>query len=181
MEHTYYYEDGLESERLVTRMLSMEDVPAWSEFFRSDETTEFLRAHVLSTAEESAEKWIQRQLDRYKNEEYGHQALISKSTGELVGLSGIIKQEVDGQVEMEVGYHVLRKHWGQGYAPEAARIFFNYGFDNGIADRIVSIIDVNNVKSQRVADKNGLEMQRQTRYKDMDVYIYEVHKGNWKK
>jgi ribosomal-protein-alanine N-acetyltransferase len=177
---SYVYKDGLESERLITRKLTMDDVPAWLEFFTSDETTEFLKAHVLATPEESAEKWIERQLNRYQNQEYGHQALLHKTTGELIGISGLIKQDINGEIEMEVGYHVLRKHWGKGYAPEAARLFFDYGFKHLPNDSIVSLIDINNTKSQRVADKNGLQREKQIRWKDMDIFVYRMHKADWK-
>ena len=52
--NSYQYNDGLESERLVTKMLSLDDIPAWEEFFSTPETTEFLKKHQLQTPEESA-------------------------------------------------------------------------------------------------------------------------------
>jgi len=178
--NTYQYNDGLESERLVTKMLSLDDIPAWSEFFTTPETTEFLKIHVLQTPEESAEKWIERQLNRYQNQEYGHQGLWDKTTGELIGLSGLIQQDLDGHKAIEVGYHVLKKHLGKGYAPEAAKLFFDYGFKTLNFDHIISIIDINNIRSQRVADKNGLKRGIQTRFKDWDVFIYGIDKKDWK-
>jgi ribosomal-protein-alanine N-acetyltransferase len=177
--HSYQYEDSLESERLVTRKLTLDDVPAWSEFFTTPETTEFLKVHVLDTPEQSATQWIERQMIRYVNHEYGLQGLFDRKEGHFIGLCGLIRQEVEGHTEIEVGYHVLKRHWGKGYAPEAAKLFLNYGFDHGVSDSLVSLIDINNIKSQRVADKNGLTRGRQARYKDFDVYIYRIHQSEW--
>jgi ribosomal-protein-alanine N-acetyltransferase len=177
--NTYHYDEYLESERLITRKLTMDDVPAWTEFFSTPETTEFLKMAVLATPEESARVWIERQMNRYANGEYGHQALLDKKTNEFMGMSGLILQDIDGSKQLEVGYHVLRKHWGKGYAPEAARLFLNYGFKRNLADSLISIIHIDNIKSQRVADKNGLTRGKQLRWKDLDVYIYCIDKGDW--
>lgn len=83
-------------------------------------------------------------------------------------------QEVDGKPELEVGYHIFKKYWGQGYAPEAAKAFLHYGFENKWAPSIISIIDIRNTKSQRVADKNGLKREKQTKWADWDVFIYRT-------
>jgi ribosomal-protein-alanine N-acetyltransferase len=176
---TYQYPKGLESERLVTRKLTLDDIPVWSGFFITPETTEFLKAQVLETPEASAYKWLDRQLNRYKNHQYGHQAILDKHSGEFLGMAGLIQQEIDGVREIEVGYHVLREHWGKGYATEAAKIFFDYGFKQGISDSIISMIDVNNVRSQRVAEKNGLKRESQIRYKDLDILVYRIQKADW--
>jgi [ribosomal protein S5]-alanine N-acetyltransferase len=175
----YRYEDHLQSERLISNKLTLEDIPAWSEFFRSDETTEFLKVHVLETPELSAEQWILRQLNRYANNEYGLQALFNKETNEFVGLCGLLLQEVEGQKYLEVGYHMLRKHWGKGYAPEAARMFLDYAFNELGREDVISIIHVDNIKSQRVADKNGLTRLFKTHFKDLDVWIYKINKDQY--
>jgi len=75
---------------------------------------------------------------------------------------------------VEVGYHIFKKYWGQGYAPEAAIAFINYGFENKLAPSVVSIIDVRNIQSQRVAQKNGLKQDKQTKWADLDVFIYRI-------
>jgi ribosomal-protein-alanine N-acetyltransferase len=173
---SYKYDDNLQSERLYTQKLTLDHIPVWAEFFESEETTEFLRAHVLETPEKSAEQWIRRQMDRYENSEYGLQALYTREGDRFIGLCGLILQEVDGKKLLEVGYHVLRKYWGMGYAPEAARTFMNYAFVELGKETIVSIIHVDNIKSQKVADKNGLKRDFKTNYKDMDVWIYRMNR-----
>jgi RimJ/RimL family protein N-acetyltransferase len=102
--------------------------------------------------------------------------LINKDTNEFVGQCGLLAQEVDGEQKVEVGYHIFKKHWGQGYAPEAAKLFIDYGFKNNQATSIISIINTGNVRSQKVAHKNSLTKIKQTTWSNLDVFIYQIDK-----
>ncbi|MGB4849238.1 MAG: GNAT family N-acetyltransferase [Saprospiraceae bacterium] len=164
----------------MTRFLTLDDISAWTDFFKDEEAIELMPTYGLTTNKERATRWIEKQLDRYATNRMGHQALIDRNTNEFIGQAGLLVQEVDGITELEVGYHVFKKYWGQGYAPEAARLFLNYGFKNNLSDSIISIIDTRNLKSQRVADKNGLLREKQTTWSDLNVYIYRIDKVNWK-
>lgn len=170
---TYKYEDGLLTERLYTRFLQPEDAAVWSGFFKDKEAVQYFPAFTMAQDEHST-FWMERQLARYKEKRYGLQALIHKQTNEFVGQCGLMLQEIDGKQELEVGYHIFKKYWGQGYAPEAAKVFLNYGFANKLAPSIISIIDIRNVQSQRVANKNGLVREKQTKWADLDVFIYRI-------
>lgn len=172
----YSYDDNLKSKRLLTRFLTAEDILIWADFFSDKEAVEFLPTFGLSSNLERATYWIQRQLSRYKENNFGLQALIDKKTKEFVGQCGLIKQEVDGQIEIEVGYHIFKRFWGQGYAPEAAKLFIDYAFNNNLTDSVISIIDIQNIRSQIVAEKNGLKREKQTKWQEKDVFIYRVSK-----
>jgi ribosomal-protein-alanine N-acetyltransferase len=171
---TYIYEDGLQSDRIITRKLVYEDHKAWAGFFKDKEAVEFFPAFGPGSDEDRSKHWINRQLNRYMDKRFGLQALIDKRTGQFIGQCGLISQEVEGEAEIEVGYHLFKQFWGQGYAPEAARLFINYAFVNNLAASVISIIDIRNTKSQRVADKNGLTREKQTRWSNLDVYIYRI-------
>lgn len=171
----YHYNDRLESNRLTTRFLKPADSKAWEEFTNDPHAMEFFPDSFFPGESSSATQWVNRQLQRYRDQHYGLQALISKSGGELVGQCGLLHQVVDGKAETEVGYHILKKHWGKGYAPEAARLFTDYVFTNNIAGSVISIIDVANVRSQRVAEKNGLVREKRCRWNGLDVFIYRIH------
>lgn len=113
----YLYQDNLESKRLVTRFLTEEDIKPWTDFFNDKEALEFMIDNGLTISEEKAKFWIGRQLLRYEEKRFGLQALIDKETNEFIGQCGLMSQDVDGVIELEVGYHIFKKHWGQGYAP----------------------------------------------------------------
>ena len=174
----YNYKDNLESSRLITRFLTPDDIDNWAEFFENEEALAFLATFNTLNHEENAGRWIQRQLDRYESQRFGLQLLIDKKTGNVVGQCGLLKQDINDTQEIEVGYHILKKYWGHGYAPEAAKLFIDFAFENNITTEIVSLININNVKSQRVAEKNKLQRGIQTKWRDLDIYIYRLKKEN---
>ena len=57
-------------------------------------------------------------------------------------------------------------------------IYAIYTIENKIAESVISIIDVRNIKSQRVAEKNGLKIEKQTRWQNLDVFIYRTGSEN---
>lgn len=173
----YFYKDDLRSKRLRTRYLTMSDVAEWTKFFEDKDCTEFLPNLGLSSPQERANFWIDKQMKRYADKRFGLQALIDKETNEFVGQCGLLLQDVDGMPEVEVGYHMFKDHWGKGYAPEAAKLFLDFAFKNKVSDNVISIIDINNKKSQRVAEKNGLKKEKQTKWTDLDVFIYRIKKA----
>jgi ribosomal-protein-alanine N-acetyltransferase len=174
----YVYPDEIESARLITQKLTESHILPWADFFKDKEAIEYFPSYDGTDLERS-KSWMERQLMRYTENRYGMQALLDKKSNEFIGQCGLLAQEVDGIAELEVGYHIFKRHWGQGYAPEAARLFINFAFENNLSDSIISIIHVNNLRSQRVADKNGLTREKQTKWLDLDVYIYRINKDNW--
>lgn len=181
MHTEYKYEDKLESERLITRKLVREDSLILADFFADEEAQKFLPKY-FELPLDRAKHLIEKQLERYEEKRFGHQVILHKETKEFLGICGLLAQDIEGIIEIEVGYHFLPKHWGKGYAPEAAELFISYAFDNDLCESVISVIDLENLKSQRVAEKNGLIIEKQIKYVDEeDVYIYRIKKENWKK
>ena len=77
--------------------------------------------------------------------------------GELIGRIGLWQPE--GWPGLEVGWLLGREAWGHGYATEAARASMEYAWSELGADRLISLIDPENVASQRVAERLGMRPQ----------------------
>ena len=90
-------------------------------------------------------------------------------------MSGLLSQNVNGVMEIEIGYHLLKKHWRKGYAIEAANLFKQYVIDNNIAKSIVSIIHVNNINSKNVALKNGMLPDGEVEFYGDPHIVYRIH------
>lgn len=172
----YTYPTSLESERLRSRYLANSDNELWENFLGDEESVEHFPPIDNMSLKEYSKFWIDTQLQRYKDNRYGLQAIIDKNTNELIGQCGLLSQIVDDIEELEVGYHVFRKYWGKGYAPEAAKLFIDFAFENNLSESVISIIHKDNVKSQRVAEKNGLKREKETLWRDLPVFIYRIEK-----
>lgn len=171
----YLYKENLESNRLITRFLKRSDASVWADFFADKDAVEFFPSCGLKTNLECAKHMINKQLLRYSNNHFGHQVIIEKETKNFIGICGLLTQEVDNIIEIEVGYHIFKKYWGKGFAPEAAKLFIDYAFENDLTNSVISVIHVGNIKSQKVAEKNSMTREKKTRYSDgEDVYIYRI-------
>jgi len=170
----YLYTDGLQTARLTTRWLQAQDAALWSGFFDYTQRIRFLPDFGFDTTIEKAQHMIGFQLKRYSEQRYGLQALIHRQTGEFVGLCGLLLQEIDGVKELEIGYHLLKTCEGCGYATEAAQAFKDYARLNNLADSVVSVVDVENHRSARVAQRNGMHAERETTLDGDRVVIYRL-------
>lgn len=162
-----------ETERLIIRPLDRGDAIAWQEFVMDEVATKYFPDEWKLSPEKSGE-WIDFQLKRYEENRYGLQALVDKKSGELIGQCGLLAQTIDNIDELEIGYHLIPRFWGNGYAIEAAKEFKKIGFENNLAESIISIIDPENILSQSVAERNGMTRDTKTWYMEMEVFIYRI-------
>jgi ribosomal-protein-alanine N-acetyltransferase len=159
----------IETARLLLRPLAPEDEPGLAAVLGDAETMRWY-PHPLSRDE--VREWIERQMGRYP-EGSGLLGLVEKQTGKLIGDCGAVWQEVEGHAELEIGYHVNCERWNQSFATEAAREVMNYAFRQFDVARVVSMIRPENGASRRVAEKNGLTVDRMVFWRNYDHCVYQ--------
>lgn len=158
--------------RLHFRKLTENDFEAWLPYFQSEEATAY-SGFDIAKAEENCKLWLENVFRRYKDNN-GLMALEHKETGKLVGQCGLLKQRVDEVDEIEIGYHILPKYWRMGYAKEAAIKCKEEGFKMGISS-IISIIHPDNYKSIKVAGANGMQLEKETIFREYQVKIFRIY------
>ncbi len=176
-----YLLTGQETDRLKFRLLTRDDYNSWIELFENSSVGGFLGMANLSTPREQCDRWFELCEDRYKNDLGGMNVVIDKSTDKLIGQCGLLVQEVDGIKELEIGYSMLPKYWNMGYATEAAKKCRDFAFTNSYTDSLISIVHVDNIKSEKVALKNGMKKTKQTVFKGMPVNVFQINKTEWMK
>lgn len=168
--------EGEETERLLMRKITPLDFEAWLPFYHDPKSTQFWEG-LPKDPKEACQQQFDRIFERYEHGLGGMNALVLKSTQELVGICGLLVQEVDELEELEIGYSVLPKFWLQGFAHEAAQKCKEVAFDKNWSKSLISIIHVDNVPSQKVAQKNNMYLNKTTIYKDNPVHIFRVDQG----
>ena len=161
----------LETQRLLLREFQHEDLDALATILSDRET---MRYYPVPFDRAAVADWIQRNRTRYANDGHGLWAMILKSTRELIGDCGLVRQNVDAVDEIEIGYHVRRDLWSRGYATEAARACRDFGFVNLGVDRLISLIRPENLASRRVAEKNGMTISKEVIKADLLHYVYAI-------
>ena len=163
----------IETPRLILREFLTHDAEALACVISDPETMRFYPAPF---DRQGVEGWIARNIRRYEKDGHGLWAIDLKSTGEMIGDCGITLQEVDGEPLPEIGYHLRRDMWGQGFATEAARACRDYGFDSLKAEFLISLIRPENLRSRRVAERNGMKIWKQTSRVGLIHDVYRVMK-----
>lgn len=110
---------------------------------------------------EESDAWLQRSLDCFRNHDgLGLWAIEQRETGTFLGVAGIVPQDVEGTCEYEIGYLLQRRHWGRGFATEAASAWLHHGLHERNFSRLVSLIGADNTPSRRVAERLGMRIER---------------------
>lgn len=164
----------LETERLFLREITHDDRNALLQIWGDAETMRFFPKSL--NAQEMSE-WIDRNLLRYESYGHGIWAVILKNEGVFVGDCGLVIQEVDGVEELEVGYHFNKNFWGRGFATEAARGCMEYAFTQLQRRRIISMVRPENLSSRRVAERNGLKIEKELFWRGYQHLVYVSEKG----
>lgn len=168
----------LETERLILRQLAETDFDAWSAVLGDPEV---MYAYEHGFSGDEVRQWIERQQERYAAYGFGLWAVIEKTSGALIGDCGITMQDWNGRKVPEIGYHLRRDKWHQGFAAEAATACKEYAFTVLGFQEVFSIIRENNLPSQHVALRNGMSVRgsfvKHYRGVDMPHLVFSVRKG----
>ncbi|MGB5171770.1 GNAT family N-acetyltransferase [Eudoraea sp.] len=166
-----------ESHRLLYRKVESSDFSSWLPFHEEPLSMQYFVGNIPNP-KEACKAWFDKVFFRYEKDLGGHNALISKETGKLIGMCGLLIQTVDDKEELEIGYSILPEYWRNGYASEAAKQCRIYATKHQLSASLISIIHVDNIGSQKVAISNGMSLDKHTNYKGIPVQIYRRHIKN---
>jgi RimJ/RimL family protein N-acetyltransferase/N-acetylglutamate synthase-like GNAT family acetyltransferase len=110
------------------------------------------------------------QLQHWEEHGLGWWAVELRSTGELLGWNGL--QYLPDTEEVEVGYLLSRRRWGQGLATEGAQAALRFGIETPRLGSIIGVVHPENIASQRVLEKAGLTLINEADYFGMHVCRY---------
>ena len=151
----------LETERLVLRRVTADDVDNLVELDGDPEVMHFINGGRPTPREEIASDVLPAFLGYYERfAGYGFWAVEEKATGQFVGWFHFRPAKDARSGEVELGYRLRRSAWGQGYATEGSRALIEKGFAELDVHRVVAFTMVVNVASRRVMEKAGLRYVR---------------------
>jgi RimJ/RimL family protein N-acetyltransferase len=166
----------LETTRLALRAWRDDDLPALHRDVLGAPEVMVYSLGVLSF--EQAREWLQRKRRLHDENGFSHWAVIRKSDERLIGVCGIVYQDLPEGRFPEVGYRFARDVWGQGFATEAAGACLDWAWKNKNWGRLTAIIEPANRRSVRVAERIGMRAAWDTVYFQRDVTIYAADNPN---
>lgn len=163
----------IETERLFLRTIEISDDQAMFELDSNHAVHKYLGNKPVKTIDEAraAIKHIQ---DQYLVNGIGRWAIIEKETDLFVGWGGfkLIKVETNKHIDYhDLGYRLMRKHWGKGIASEITAACLDFGFQKMKLDKVYAIADEKNLASQKVLEKSG--------FRYVEPFLYEGEPHLW--
>lgn len=166
----------VETDRIFLRHFCIDDIEPFAEICSNPNVMRYIgdgQPVGLDIIAEKIPEWIA----LYEKQKYGLMALVMKETKELIGFCGFIHQIVDGDEYIELGYRLDEAYWGKGIATEAATAARDYAFNVLEVPLLISIINHQNDASKRVAKKVGMKLMKQTNFKNVQVDIFCLKRG----
>jgi RimJ/RimL family protein N-acetyltransferase len=159
------------TERLLLRGFREEDIGPWAEICADDEVMQAVGRDGGVPMWEAYRELIS-WLGHWALHGFGHWAIEERATGRLLGRGGLYyPPDWPG---IEVGWTVARPRWGEGFAPEAGAASLRWAFDELGVDHVISLIADGNVRSQRVAEKLGMELEGRVQVRGHDLRMYGI-------
>ncbi len=163
------------TERLELRQFSNNDAPGFYEMNKDPEVIKYTGDRPFEDLKETA--FFILHYDHYEKFGYGRWAVYEKTTGVYLGFCGL-KFSPDKQ-ETDLGFRLIRKYWGRGFATEAAREALAIGFGTFDLDRIVGRARKENTASVRVLEKLGMQKKFEYEEEGESWVQYEIRSVNF--
>ena len=148
----------IDTPHLLLRPFTVDDAQAYWPLVHLPEVVRYTGDTPMASVDDVRAMIATRPLRDYAVHGYGRMACIEKSSGRLVGFSGL--KYIDDLQETDIGYRFLPDCWGKGYATESARALMQQGRAQHGLQRIIGLVMPANVASSRVLDKLGLAYER---------------------
>jgi RimJ/RimL family protein N-acetyltransferase len=145
----------IETERLLLRTWIKSDVEPLTAINQDPKVMEYFPSTI---DRDSTKQFIERMNQHFDKYHYTFFAVVRKDTNEFIGFVGIANVNFNAHFTpaVEIGWRLSSQHWGNGFAPEAAKAVLAYAFDVLKLPDIVSFTAKSNAKSRRVMEKIGL-------------------------
>ena len=142
--------------RLVVRDYTMADLDDVSEILADPEVFWWVKEPFTRAR---ARRWLADEMGFMASDGTGRSAVVLKHTGKVIGGAGLVWRDLDSGREIELGYHLHRGFWGQGYATEAGAALLAHARERRVS-RAISLIYVDNTRSAAVARRLGMRPER---------------------
>ena len=149
--------DAVTTARLVVRPPVEADRQRFVELFRDED---FMVFYPSVLTEEQAEERFDHMVDVCRTVPFGKQPVVERSSGLVVGYTGVDHIDVEGEARLEWGYRLVPECRGLGYATEAGRALLAKAHRT-YAGELIAIIAPDNLPSQNVCRKLGFTFWKQ--------------------
>lgn len=157
----------IQTDRTVIRPWADRDRAPFAAINADPEVRRYYYPALLDQAQSDAV--IAQCMDHFSEHGFAFLALERRDDGALIGGAGLsITHDVPGGPAIEIGWILGRPFWRQGYASEASRAWFDWGWAQDMAE-IVGYTSAINTPSRRAMESLGMRRTPADDFADVTV------------
>lgn len=170
-----------ETNRTILREITIKDLDDFFELDSDPEVHRYLGTQPIKSKDQIVDmiNYIRQQ---YVDNGVGRWAVVDKSTNRFIGWTGLklVKDQINNQTNYyDLGYRLIRRYWGHGYATETALASLSYGFDKLNLNEIIATVNCENVASNHVVSKIGFTLYETFYLHELKHNWYKINKNDW--
>jgi RimJ/RimL family protein N-acetyltransferase len=145
----------LETKRLILKKTEQSDFNNLLALRSDPDVMKYTEQGVQT--KEDVQKFLDITVPFQKKYGYDICSVFEKNSDDFIGQAGLFCAEIENeQSEVEIGFSLHKKYWGQGYGTELVKALIQWGFDHLSVRKLVAYIDPKNTASHRVLQKCGM-------------------------
>ncbi|ACA86178.1 GNAT family N-acetyltransferase [Shewanella woodyi] len=162
----------LETDRLRLRYLTLGDAAFILELLNTPGFLDNIGDRGVRDRYQAETYLIEGPIASYQEHGFGLYLVELKSTGERIGLSGIVKRE--NLQFPDLGYAFLPHFWGKGYALESGKGVLSHAKKLALSN-ILGVVSPGNDASIAVLEKLGMQFECHQKWSDgSDILRYNL-------
>jgi RimJ/RimL family protein N-acetyltransferase len=165
----------LDTRRLVLRSFGADDLDRMAELFANPD---FMRFSLGVWGREQTGVFLDKIIGWERDGLPSLFAVEVKAAKRVVGYCGFL-HHLELPHEIEIGYRLDPEYWNRGLITEAARAVREHAFGALNLPRVISLIHPDNVPSRRVAEKNGLMLEKQINFRGFPTNLFSLSRDQW--
>ena len=174
----------IETERLILRHLQLTDIDGMFELDSDPLVHRYLGNKPNSNREQSLND-IAFNILQHKERGIARWAAIEKTSGNFIGWSGLrLNNDLTYNNKTnfyDIGYRFIPRYWGNGYATESAIVALDYFFNTLKKEVIYGIAETQNIASNRVLRKIGLQFVNDFTIEGKQAKWYQLNNEDYEK
>jgi RimJ/RimL family protein N-acetyltransferase len=165
--------DQLETERLLLRWFTVDDIEAFHELGSDPRVIRYVGNRPFASREAAKEILTAAPLRDYATYGYGRFACVWKETGDVVGFCG--PKFLPDMQDVDLGYRFLPRFWGMGLATESSLAVLAYAQHRLNLKRLIGWVHPDNAASTRVLAKLGFSFEKKASIPDLPNIDFDLY------
>lgn len=147
----------LETDKIMFKPLSIEDVAKIHEYASDVEVSRFIGWRLMESLEETGE-FVEAMIKREEAGTHMYASVVLKATQVVIGTVMLFDFDREAN-QAEVGYVFHKSYWGKGHGTKSIALLTDFALDTLKLHKLhASVVDLN-IGSSRILEKNGYVLE----------------------